>query len=290
MAGRHGAAASFERPERQNEYFVPGDGISREVIQADICRYLGNDALGRQGYLIRAYRNLTSEMITDLKSDSARWEADVARRADSGYPRGTADVQGSNVARSPNAPLVTYASSNIHEMRQQGGPSPPPPYNAGTGNYMDAFAPPAPFVTQAPPGYPQTTYSAPQGQYAPPNPYVAPPNPYTGPAVPSVTTGSDMHGYTYANTNAPGYPYDNGRGTAPRYSGQVPGYDDSEYSPNTSASVPYTATTTTTTAPDTRITMGDTRYQAAEPTYDHRTQATRPQQPRERDTHRRTAR
>ena len=37
------------RIERQNEYFIPGDGISREVIQADICRYLGNDALVRPG-------------------------------------------------------------------------------------------------------------------------------------------------------------------------------------------------------------------------------------------------
>ncbi len=32
---------------RRAEYFVPGDGISREVIQADICRYLGPDALIR---------------------------------------------------------------------------------------------------------------------------------------------------------------------------------------------------------------------------------------------------
>lgn len=39
----------YARPERQNEYFIPGDGISREVIQADICRYLGNDALVRPG-------------------------------------------------------------------------------------------------------------------------------------------------------------------------------------------------------------------------------------------------
>lgn len=72
---------------RHNEYFVPGEGISREVIQADICRYLGNDALvrpgnhdvclpnfliginqadltdnkqGRPGFFISAYRNLTS--------------------------------------------------------------------------------------------------------------------------------------------------------------------------------------------------------------------------------------
>lgn len=46
MTGRHGYDG---RPERQNEYFIPGDGISREVIQADICRYLGNDALVKPG-------------------------------------------------------------------------------------------------------------------------------------------------------------------------------------------------------------------------------------------------
>lgn len=79
---------------RTNEYFVPKDGIDREVITADICRYLGNDALVRpgnyevcrrkeevpeahpqqrltstqnpqtrqvqQGYFITAYRNLTT--------------------------------------------------------------------------------------------------------------------------------------------------------------------------------------------------------------------------------------
>lgn len=35
---------------RQNEYFVPRDGIDREVITADICRYLGSDALVRPGH------------------------------------------------------------------------------------------------------------------------------------------------------------------------------------------------------------------------------------------------
>ncbi|KAG6357455.1 hypothetical protein INS49_013332 [Diaporthe citri] len=74
-------------PNRHNEYFVPRDGIDREVITADITRYLGNDALVRprtyenkkdgramQGYFITAYRDLTSAMIADLKADSARWE------------------------------------------------------------------------------------------------------------------------------------------------------------------------------------------------------------------------
>lgn len=39
---------------RQNVYFVPRDGIDREVITADICRYLGRDALVRPGtYTVR---------------------------------------------------------------------------------------------------------------------------------------------------------------------------------------------------------------------------------------------
>ena len=72
------------RPAPTNDYFLPGEDISREVITADICRYLGPDALvrpyrhqdvsspnsfdpamlslkqGRHGYLITAYRALTS--------------------------------------------------------------------------------------------------------------------------------------------------------------------------------------------------------------------------------------
>ena len=32
---------------RKNQYFVPGDGIAREVITADICKYLDNDATVR---------------------------------------------------------------------------------------------------------------------------------------------------------------------------------------------------------------------------------------------------
>mgnify|MGYP000844616776 CR=1 FL=1 len=41
---------------RQNEYFVPRDGIDREVISADICRYLGNDALVRPGHYEVGFR------------------------------------------------------------------------------------------------------------------------------------------------------------------------------------------------------------------------------------------
>jgi hypothetical protein len=82
---------------RENEYFVPQDGIDREVITADICRYLGNDSIVRpgnyenpqtrqiqQGYFITAYRNLTTAMIADLKADSARWQAERRQMASQG--------------------------------------------------------------------------------------------------------------------------------------------------------------------------------------------------------------
>ncbi|KAI7303367.1 hypothetical protein KC315_g15726, partial [Hortaea werneckii] len=70
--------------EIARQWFVPGDGIDRHVISADIQRYLGNDATvrpgvgtgqdeGIHGYWIKAYRNLTSAMIADLRADSARW-------------------------------------------------------------------------------------------------------------------------------------------------------------------------------------------------------------------------
>ncbi|KAH8754450.1 hypothetical protein BGZ57DRAFT_958311 [Hyaloscypha finlandica] len=82
-----------------NEYFVPIDGIDREVITADICRYLGNEALVRpgdyenpqtrqiqKGYFITAYRNLTTAMIEDLKADSKRWQAERRATASRGQP------------------------------------------------------------------------------------------------------------------------------------------------------------------------------------------------------------
>lgn len=103
---------------RQNEYFVPRDGIDREVISADICRYLGNDALVRpghyenpqtgqvvQGYYITAYRNLTTAMIEDLKADSARWDSE--RRAQT----------------SRNTTGVQYRYSETHQSRQHHGPT-----------------------------------------------------------------------------------------------------------------------------------------------------------------------
>ncbi|QPC58777.1 hypothetical protein HYE67_001008 [Fusarium culmorum] len=123
---------------RQNEYFVPRDGIDREVISADICRYLGNDALVRpghyenpqtgqavQGYYITAYRNLTTAMIEDLKADSARWDSE--RRAQTSRNTSGGTIASRNVGVPPrhssNSPVVQYRYSETHQSRQHHGPT-----------------------------------------------------------------------------------------------------------------------------------------------------------------------
>ncbi|EDU41471.1 conserved hypothetical protein [Pyrenophora tritici-repentis Pt-1C-BFP] len=101
---------------RANQWFVPGDGIAREVITADIQRYLGPDALvrpgtgtgeyqGQPGYWITAYRTLTSQMIQDLKMDSQRWQQE---RQPGETGRG-----------------VAYQDSRTHAARQHWGPTKP---------------------------------------------------------------------------------------------------------------------------------------------------------------------
>ncbi|KAI9756292.1 MAG: hypothetical protein M1815_003876 [Lichina confinis] len=102
---------------RLNKYFLPGEGIRREVITADICRYLGNDALvkpglyeARDGFWVTAYRALTSDMISDLKADSRRW----------------ADEQAQAQADPRISSKVGYQDSRTHTFRQRHGPSAQP--------------------------------------------------------------------------------------------------------------------------------------------------------------------
>ena len=72
--GRSDLRTTREFRSKLNDYFLPGKDINREVIQADICRYLGGDATvrpsthpdGRQGYLIKAYRALTTVRNTQM--------------------------------------------------------------------------------------------------------------------------------------------------------------------------------------------------------------------------------
>ncbi|KAL7938398.1 hypothetical protein V8C35DRAFT_320211 [Trichoderma chlorosporum] len=162
---------------RMNEYFVPRDGIDREVISADICRYLGNDALVRpghyenpqtgqpvQGYYITAYRNLTTAMIEDLKADSARWDrerrAQTARNSSGGIIASRDATYGAPRPRS-NSPTVQYRYSETHQSRQHHGPTEPP--------FRDDSYPPRDGLYDAPryPGTGAQGYNGASGPYQP---------------------------------------------------------------------------------------------------------------------------
>jgi len=159
---RAAAAASA----RTNEYFVPRDGIDREVITADICRYLGNDALVRPGnyenpqtrqiqagYFINAYRNLTTAMIADLKADSERWEAE--RRATSGGRQANVDYRGSTTHQSRQYYGPTEAATGVSQypvpaQSQQVGYD----NNSGYAAQQQTYPQPASTGYAQPQGYP----------------------------------------------------------------------------------------------------------------------------------------
>lgn len=105
--------------EIARQWFIPGEGIDRHVISADIQRYLGNDATvrpglgtgdneGIQGYWIKAYRNLTSAMIADLRADSARWRQE----------------QRMTGTREPYVGSSTYHASSAARPHRRDGDSP----------------------------------------------------------------------------------------------------------------------------------------------------------------------
>ncbi|KAK4143565.1 uncharacterized protein C8A04DRAFT_12244 [Dichotomopilus funicola] len=211
MTGRPSNRTSQQAPAippasaRQNDYFVPRDGIDREVITSDICRYLGNDALVRpgtyespdgrvtQGYYITAYRNLTSAMIQDLKADSARWEQErraASRSAGGGaggsreQPRGQDynswkrqreaqyDAQYGSAMDIDYAPPPGSSSTPVYTGQQYSGPPP--------ANY-----PPANYPAQAHPA------AAPQYQTQPT--YAYPPNPPPTQYSPQPQTSGDRY-------------------------------------------------------------------------------------------------
>ncbi|KAL1638444.1 hypothetical protein SLS56_000253 [Neofusicoccum ribis] len=65
-----------------NNYFVPGYGISRAVIQGEIRYHCGPDAIGRDGFLVTtAGPPLTKAQIEDIKEASREYEERQAERS-----------------------------------------------------------------------------------------------------------------------------------------------------------------------------------------------------------------
>ncbi|CAZ79376.1 unnamed protein product [Tuber melanosporum] len=77
--------AGYDGSSRQEmlPFFLPGEGIKRQVIQTDLPRYLGNNALSRPGwdkgvpgYWYTGYRPLTDAQVQSLKQDSQKWSSE----------------------------------------------------------------------------------------------------------------------------------------------------------------------------------------------------------------------
>jgi len=207
---------------RANQWFVPGDGIAREVITADIQRYLGPDALvrpgtgtgeyqGQPGYWITAYRTLTSQMIQDLKMDSQRWQQE---RQPGEAGRG-----------------VAYQDSRTHAARQHWGPS--KPFDHPTEAYEQ---PPRQAASS------RTTYSSPS--------YASSDSHYT--TTPTAAYGSSSHS---AYQSAPAAAAPRTQPADPYSAYQQPAgreaYSQSSYSsyPASAASDPYGRSTASTAGP-----------------------------------------
>ncbi|KAG6367241.1 hypothetical protein INS49_001426 [Diaporthe citri] len=145
----HGSGTPSNASNRQNEYFIPRDGIDREVITADICRYLGNDALVRpgtyedkktgrviQGYFVTAYRNLTSAMIADLKADSARWDQERRNHSGARYSDSQHRFSGAGLSQYDTSGTIypSGPSRDSYESVPRYPGSDAPGYSASTGS------------------------------------------------------------------------------------------------------------------------------------------------------------
>ncbi|KAK0345354.1 hypothetical protein LTR94_011041 [Friedmanniomyces endolithicus] len=137
-----------EAPRGLREWFQPKDGIDREVISANIQRYLGPDATvrpgrgtgndeGVDGYWIRAYRTLTNPMVLDLQQDSRRWTQELRTPGARGSQIHHATKMAGTTA--PDRFVVRYEESATHhasasnagrDRRHGDSPSADGPYGA----------------------------------------------------------------------------------------------------------------------------------------------------------------
>ncbi|OBT70356.1 hypothetical protein VE03_00304 [Pseudogymnoascus sp. 23342-1-I1] len=187
--------------QRLATYFVPAAGIDREVITTDICRYLGNDALVKPGthkntkgepvagYFITAYRALTTDQLTDIKADSARWGAERAKNQTNRGSQGGDVGYRSSLTRArqqqppwDDAPQLQGGGYSIPSPQQQpnqaggrydsypGQPQQPPQSYGAQPEYNPnpnySYGTPVQYgLSQAPSQPPRTGYAPPNPQY-----------------------------------------------------------------------------------------------------------------------------
>ncbi|KAI4258783.1 MAG: hypothetical protein LQ352_001092 [Teloschistes flavicans] len=241
-----------------NEFFVDGEGIHREVMQRELCKYLGPDALskpgtynGQKGFIVTAVRPFTSSMIDDMKSlsqDYEREKREMNIRFNKDLPYAKSRTRERQDASDLYESEARYGSSSRYS--DYADPYPDtysdnrmPPNYAMSGGYPSGSGYPP---SQAP-GYPSSTgypsaatYPAgsnyPQGNIYPPTSGYPPSSGYMAPGYPS-TSGipgiRNEPNYTYSELPgeypSSGYPF--------QQSSVYPG--GSQANPRTAGAYPY---------------------------------------------------
>ncbi|MCJ1437032.1 hypothetical protein MMC27_006417 [Xylographa pallens] len=180
-----------------NEYFVDGQGISRAVLQMDICKYLGPEATSRPGtyhdktgFFVRAVRAFTPEQLDDLRASSRLYSSETRDSRDRGY-QGT-----------PSTEAVLKSKPNPH--------SEPPYEHSQTRRRLESSMPTSDY-------YPSSGPSQTAG-----SPYGAGPSSGYPPTATTYVSSSGFPAYTMtaASGSIPAGPYAPMTGD-PRYPGYV---------------------------------------------------------------------
>ncbi|KAL9009245.1 MAG: hypothetical protein Q9173_005709 [Seirophora scorigena] len=237
------SASSVARGAALNEFFVDGEGINREVLQKELCKYLGADALsrvgtynGQKGYIVTAVRPFTSKMIEDLQLLSQDYEREKRGMNSRGY-------RGSPMRASPSAALpnhhtdLPYAASKTRERVDAMDPYEQDTRYIPQGRYperemyaekypereMYAEKYPEKYPGKLPDRYPDNLY--PPG-YPVPSGYAPGPNypPSPAPGYPSVSGYPSASGYPAGSTYPQGSNYPPVSGYPPSSGYVAPGY------------------------------------------------------------------
>ncbi|MCJ1416439.1 hypothetical protein MMC32_002775 [Xylographa parallela] len=152
-----------------NEYFIDGQGISRAVLQMDICKYLGPEATSRPGtyhdktgFFVRAVRAFTPEQLDDLRASSRLYSSETRDSRDRGYQEPPYEHSQTRRRLESSMPTSDYY------------PSPGPGQTAGSpyGPGPSSGYPPTATTYVSSSGFPAYTMAAasgslPAGPYAP---------------------------------------------------------------------------------------------------------------------------
>ncbi|KIW86919.1 uncharacterized protein Z519_12541 [Cladophialophora bantiana CBS 173.52] len=109
-------------------FTIPKEGISREVVEADLPYYLGRDAKVMENskgdrYVIQAFSEPPRHMITSLRDDTARWHSSDDRRRRLRYSESRIHQDRKRACRGQADPQPQLTRHNSRDATSGHGPT-----------------------------------------------------------------------------------------------------------------------------------------------------------------------